>query len=365
MKQHTILFLTRKFPPHRGGMETFSAQLTQQYTGAKTVVAYSTQPKDIWWVALALFLRGLLLSRRVSLFHLGDLVLAPVGVMLKKLTGKPVVVTVHGLELTHPNPRLRQLINWALPSIDQFVAVSQYTASLLKARGVAKNKITIIPHGVIPTQALDDAKARQQIAAALSLSTKRIEGKLIITSVGRLIKRKGVAWFIANVLPALKALNPLYLVASDGPNRADIERVIRVHHMEPFVHLLGEVDETTRQALYYGSDLFVFPNIFVPGDAEGFGFVAIEAAAAGLPVIASRIDGIPDAIHHEQNGLLVTAGEPAGFIEAITYWAHHPIQRHRFGETARVYTLEHFRWADVAKQYEELFATITARYVNR
>lgn len=365
-----ILFLTRKFLPERGGMETFSAQLTQHYSGAKTIVAYSTQQKDIWWVAALLFVRGLFGSRRASVLHLGDLVLAPVGVLIKKLTGKPIVVTVHGLELTYPNPTLRRLIDWSLPSIDHFVAVSQHTASIVKERGVAEERISVIPHGVIPPSIIAHAEARQQIAAALSVSPAAIESKLLITTVGRLIKRKGVAWFIANVLPALKALNPLYLVASDGPERADIERVIRVHQMQDYVRLLGRVDDAGLQSLYYGSDLFVFPNISVPGDAEGFGFVAVEAAAAGLPVIASRIDGIPDAIHHEQNGLLVAPGEAAGYIEAITYWAHHPIQRRRFGETARAYTVEHFRWEHVAKQYQELFATITAAsikppYVNR
>lgn len=357
---HTV-FLTRKFPPAAGGMETFSAALTHHFAGEKTVAHYSTQPKDIWWVAPVLLFRGLFLSRRASLYHIGDLVLAPIGALLKLLTHKPVVATVHALELTYPNERLRRLIDRSLPRIDQFVAVSRFAASLLEQRGVPKEKISVIPHGVTPphSEANDPIQvretARKKICAQLSLSSEDCREKLIITTIGRLVPRKGVAWFLEHVLPSLLHLNVLYLVASDGPERNRIEQLIAEKKLEQHARLLGRVDAATIRALYDGSDLFVMPNIAVTGDAEGFGFVAIEAAAAGLPVLAANIDGIPDAIHHEKNGLLLQTQNAHAFIDAITYWALHPVQRRAFGQHAQRYTREHFRWEDVAARYQQLF----------
>lgn len=359
-----VVFLTRKFPPAKGGMETFSWQLTQHFPTKKTVIHYGRKKSDIIWAAPLLLLRGILISKRASLFHLGDLVLGPIAPLLKWFTHKPIVVTVHALELTYgKGTPFYTLIQWSLKSsaIDQFVAVSHYTAGLLQQRGVAPEKIVVIPHGVVPPPDISDEDARQKIADLLPNSITDTHSRPLLLTVGRLVQRKGVAWFIEHVLPRILDLNPLYLVVSDGPDQERIKQTIETQKLQNYVQMLGKISDEALLNMYAGSDMFITPNIPLDGDAEGFGFVSIEAAAAGLPVLASNIEGIPDAIHDGRNGKLMTPGDAAAYEEAIRYWCTHPDERKKFGQSAQQYTLATFQWQHIAEQYKTLFETVISR----
>jgi glycosyltransferase involved in cell wall biosynthesis len=95
------------------------------------------------------------------------------------------------------------------------------------------------------------------------------------------------------------------------------------------------------------------PNVVIPGDMEGFGLVALEAAVTGLPVVAARLDGIVDAVHDGKNGLLVETGDAAGFTNAVLeVLEYSPKQR----GAIRGYTLSHFSWQAMAEAYERAIA---------
>lgn len=352
-------FFTRKFPPKKGGMETFSWELTQQYTDQKTIVHYGKRQIDIVWVAPLLIVKAIQLRKTVDLFHLGDLVLGPIAPFIRFFTRKPVVVTVHALELTFDifGGLYQWLLRWAMRSgaIDHYVAVSEFTAGLLQERGVPSHRLSVITHGVTPPKHIDHAASRARLCTELKiLDTER---PLLLT-VGRLVRRKGVAWCIEQVLPKLAQWNPLYIVASDGPDREYIEEAIQRSGMQNNVLLTGFVSEKLLDDLYAGCDIWLSPNIERPGDAEGFGFVAIEAAVHGLPVIAADREGIPSAIHHEKNGILVEAEHADQFVQQVTNWLEHPAERKAFGEKAEHYTKEHFQWGSVSQQYHTLFKRI-------
>ena len=108
------------------------------------------------------------------------------------------------------------------------------------------------------------------------------------------------------------------------------------------------------------ADIFVMPNIEVPGDIEGFGIVAIEAAASGLPVVAARLEGIPDAIVDGENGCLVTPGAASAYVRALTPLIGDAAQRRELGARARRYTEQHNSWPRIIARYVELFTELTA-----
>ena len=137
-----------------------------------------------------------------------------------------------------------------------------------------------------------------------------------------------------------------------------IQQLVTQKNLQQHVHLLGRINDILLEQLYAGSDLFIMPNLPLAGDAEGFGFVAIEAAAAGLPVMASNIEGIPSAIHHQKNGLLLPSGNARAYIQAIHSFADEK-KRIVFGKQAQEYTLQHFQWKQVVEQYQTLFTQIT------
>lgn len=361
-----VIFLTRKFPPSTGGMETFSYELTTRFSGEKQVIHYGQAQWHVVWAAPLLLLRGVVAARRAKrmgtpvVLHLGDLVLAPIAPFLRMLTGIPIVVTVHGLELTFSGfgglyPRL---ITWGMRAISHYVAVSQPTADLLTERGVGANHITVIPHGVDLPEPQGRAEARATLCLLAGVETTTCEDRLILLSVGRLVERKGVAWCIEHLLPRILDLNPLYIITSTGPERERIAELIVQHDLQQYVHTVGRVSDDTLHAAYTGCDIFLMPNIHIPGDTEGFGFVAIEAAIHGAPVLTSGIEGIAAAIHDGKNGVYAEAENPEAFEAQIRAWAANPSARKTAGTKGKTYTAKHFQWDDIIQQYTDLFSSI-------
>jgi len=126
-----------------------------------------------------------------------------------------------------------------------------------------------------------------------------------------------VAWFAEKVMPRLDG-SYLYVVAGEGPERGTIQKIVDRCNLQGRVLLLGEVSDEDRKLIYNASDIFIMPNITVPGDVEGFGIVALEAGSCGLPVVASNIQGLRDAVINGKTGYLVGEGDVEGFVSRIT-----------------------------------------------
>ena len=109
----------------------------------------------------------------------------------------------------------------------------------------------------------------------------------------------------------------VFWLAGDGPERPAIESAIERAGLQERVRCLGKIDEADLISLYGHGDLFVMPNVNVPGDMEGFGIVMLEAGACGLPVVAADLEGIRDVIHEGSNGWLCRSGDAQSFVKRI------------------------------------------------
>ncbi|HVC36237.1 MAG TPA: glycosyltransferase family 4 protein [Candidatus Dormibacteraeota bacterium] len=345
-----ILFLTRKYPPSVGGMETFAYSLyneLQKQTETK-LVKWGGSNKYLPLILPWLFAQAAwqLITTDIDIIHLQDGVLAPLGYILSRLFNKPMVIVIHGLDVTYPNSFYQAVIPRMINKAKIIFCISQATADQAIKRGIAETKIKIIPLGMSDNyyQKATDLELRP----SLNINPT---AKVLIT-VGRLVKRKGIAWFIEKVMPSLVAQNRklLYLVAGEGSQRPAIEQAITLSHLDQNVRLLGRVSDQQLSVLYNGADIFVMPNIKVLGDMEGFGLVCLEAAIAGLPVVASKLEGITDAITDGQNGILVTAEDARGFESAISHLLN-PETARQLGQQARDFSLQKYRWSNVATAY--------------
>jgi phosphatidylinositol alpha-1,6-mannosyltransferase len=151
----------------------------------------------------------------------------------------------------------------------------------------------------------------------------------LLLSVGRLTQRKGLAEFVAKTLPLIVShyQDALLLIIGDeasdalhtrtGSERERILAAARDVAVERNVHFLGRCDEATLGAAYQAADLHIFPVLELPGDVEGFGMVALESAAHGLPTIAFAVGGVSDAVQDGQTGTLVEPGDYGSLGEAM------------------------------------------------
>lgn len=360
-----ILFITRKYPPSIGGMQKLSYGLTSQMAKLTDVHVISWGGSQAF---LPLFLPyaflravwALLRPGKVRLIHVGDPVLSPMGLTLKWLSGLPVATTVHGLDVTFPHPLYRFLIPRCLSRFDLLVCISQRVREECLSVGVPPPRCCVIPPGIDVEEELPSrAEARRAVE---DLTGQSLEGIYILLSVGRLIKRKGILNFIGRTLPLIVAQehHVRYLVVGGGPERRHIEEKVREADLESWVSLLGLLDERSLKMAYVAADLFVMPNVPVAGDLEGFGLVALEACAHALPVVASDLEGVRDALVPGRNGILVPHDDIARQAEAILSLLADVDTRLELGWKAQEYVKERYGWAEIARRYLEAFTEISA-----
>ncbi len=319
----SCLFVTRKFPPSTGGMETLSAQvwsaLSSRVPKAQLVASGRGNQHLPWWLlvattrtARALLRRG---SRRVDVVVVGDALMYLLLRPLLALTRVPTVVVVHGLDLIWTVPGYRGLVRRALGRADLLVANSEATANVVADLGLPADRTVTVRPGVTAADVTghDRAAARRQLTALVPAP----DDAVYLLTLGRVVRRKGARWFITEVLPRLPK-QVVYVVAGEGPDSDEVAEAARCAGVTDRVRLLGHVDDATRETLLRGVDLFVQPNVPVPGDMEGFGLVVIEAALRGTPVLASRLEGITDAVIDGETGLLCAPGDADEWVAALT-----------------------------------------------
>lgn len=358
-----ILFISRAYPPTVGGIENQNYELARHLAQITptTIIANKHGKKFLPIFLPYTLLYALINMRKYDALVLGDGVLGIVGWAVKKLynTRKTVACIVHGLDLTFKNNFYQKWwVRKFIPSCDKLFAVGNQTIIEGVARGIAQNKFTFIPNGVdietFKPQPANPARLAQIVNDSKSANSKSaqfdIADKKILYTGGRLARRKGVAWFITNVMPLLPE-NVVYIVSGAGPYRDNIISSIAQNNLQNRVILLGYISDETRHTILNTADIFIQPNIPVDGDMEGFGLVVLEAAASEIPVVVAKLEGLKDAIHENKNGFLVESQNAEAWRDKIAQILDDDFDRKSFTQNARTYTITHFSWDKIAQEY--------------
>jgi phosphatidylinositol alpha-1,6-mannosyltransferase len=347
-----VLFVTRKFPPQTGGMETLAKDTHDGLlaSGARVTLLRNVRSDwhSWWWLPLTLVRMHRVLRRdRPDVVLLGDALMNAVATWLLRLHRMPHATMVMGLDVTFDSSVYRKIVVRHLRAAPLIIAISDATASAVRAAGVEDDHLRVLRLSVAPPP---DMAPREQARAELRERYQVPDDAVVLVTIGRLVRRKGVAWFAAQVLPGVTGVDGrrcVHLVAGAGPAEDRIRRVARSKGLGGTVRLLGRVDDGTRELLLRGADLFVQPNIHVYGDMEGFGLVNVEAAVRDLPVLAADIEGIPDAVVDGDTGWLVTSEDAPRWrrrlLEVTADLDELEAHGRRFGATARdLYSPERF-----------------------
>jgi glycosyltransferase involved in cell wall biosynthesis len=357
------VFVTRRFPPAVGGMETLAAEMWDaidaRFPDAMLVAhrgsnrGFAQFALRAWWQVLRARL-----GRRCDVAVVGDvatyLFMWPLLVVLRL----PSVVMAHGLDLTLPNRVYSTAARFTVPRAKRVLTNSEATAEVARDMGVAPERCVVLRLGVMPPAppapgeketATHDARVR------CGIDPDRTQ---LLLTVGRLVARKGVRWFVAEVMPKLPDTIH-YAVAGAGPELEPIQEAVRAAGVEARVHVLGRVDDRDRELLLRGADVFVQPNVRVPGDMEGFGLVVVEAAQRGTVVVASALEGLREAIRDGETGYLVAPEDAAAWQEELVTLLADPDALRATGERFRRRAVELYGLADLG---DGLYDAICAAY---
>lgn len=351
------LFITRKYPPIVGGMENLSYEITTRIKKKRKSIIIANKKTNKFlpiFIFISLFKSFYtMLTKKIDIIHLGDPVMSPVGLILKMFFRKKVFVEIHGLDVIFKNKFYQWFfIKIMLMRCDGYICISEKAKEELIKRGAKNEKCVVIPIGIDnayiktnETKEISRKKLSEQIGQSL-------ENKEIIITVGRLVQRKGVKWFVNNVLPHLPQ-NIIYLIIGDGEEKENIAESIKTKNMSQRAILLGRVSDEMLKTIYNAADLFIMPNIKVKGDMEGFGIVAIEASSLGIPVIATGIEGIKDAIIDKSNGILLEELDAKAYIKTIKLFPRNTEKYKAFSKQCKKFTLKHNAWDRIINQYLE------------
>ncbi|ADV26520.1 glycosyl transferase group 1 [Pseudoxanthomonas suwonensis 11-1] len=369
------ILVTRNLPPLRGGMERLNwhvaIALSRRFDllvigprGCSGHLPPGIRVREIPAQGAAGFLPRAAAAAWSASSEPAELVLAgsgltaPLAYLAGRRSGARSMAYVHGLDLVTRHPVYRMLWMPFLRRLGLAIANSANTASIARGLAVAGGNIAVVHPGTrLPGDVPGGGDFRRRFALG--------EGPLLL-SVGRLTERKGIVEFIERCLPAIVAAHPgarLVLVgdnAQDALNRsttdprARLDAAITRAGMGAHVAILGPCDDATLSQAYAGCDLHVFPVRSIPGDVEGFGMVAIEAAAHGLPTVAFAAGGVPDAVKPGTSGVLVAEEDYQGFArEVCTLLAGDPTP---LRASAKVFATS-FSWERFDRQLLDLLDT--------
>jgi glycosyltransferase involved in cell wall biosynthesis len=250
-----------------------------------------------------------------------------------RATGCPTVIHEHGAVLGGGSRLAYRLLLRRLGHrAHAAVACSAATrAALVRTGGFA-------PARVLTISSFVDVRRFERSATARSASRKRLgveDGTNVIGFIGRLHRAKGADRFLRALAHLDQHDRPcLGIVVGDGPERLRLERIVQRRGLEQVTVMLGATEAP--EEIIPAFDVGV-----VPSRREGFGRVAVELMCAGVPVVASAVDALPELVRHEDTGLLVPDPTPAGLAAAIRRLLADPALRDRITGSARQLVRQH------------------------
>ena len=266
------------------------------------------------------------------------------GAIARKYGGPPLVVTLNDLQLAADGPKRRLLERFTLRmlqrQVDRVVALSgaqwdRYIRQRLFSRAVLEVVHPGIPAQLVPLRSAE-ASLRLKSESGFASNT------LVAVTILPLDRHTGadlLLWAMPAIVEAIPAMR--FVIVGDGERRSELQRRARARGLSRFVHW-RELPEDPGEILA-GGDLLIHPSL-----QDTFPIMVLQAMAAGIPVVATRVGGVPEILGSARMGRLVSSTNPEALSRAVVDLARSPEELREAGVAARKRAEEQFsadRWA--------------------
>ncbi len=289
-------------------------------------------------------------KERPDILHTNSSKMGLIGGIIGRMRGvRKIVFTAHGWAFRAPHSAPIRLLLYVLSM--KIVALSHRTIAVSEAIArdipiLVRRRCVVIHNGIPPI----DFASRSDAHANIRRVCPSIQEGFWLGTVAELHPVKGIDVAIeafsriAHLLPGAQ-----YIVAGEGTERARLQRLIEERGLAQRIHLIGFVDAST---ILKGFDAFVLPSRF-----EGLSYALLEASAASLPIIASRVGGIPEVITDEETGLLIAPGDTEALGAAILRVTRDVDLRNHLGSAASARVREYYSLAAMVAEIETVYDT--------
>lgn len=272
---------------------------------------------------------------------------------------RKVIATVHIAGSYAYGTKAKVLLHIASFLCDRFICVSRGVeefwfgdSQIFDSSTVNKSRKHYTVYNAIDTSAV-----KQAVNTADKTKIKRdmnIEGRPVIAIVGRLAEQKGHSILLAAMTQIVKEIpDVILIVIGNGPERQNLIEKTAYLQLDKNVLWLGAQSQNKVFECYSIMDIFVMPSLY-----EGFGLTAAEAMAAGLPVVASSIEGLSEVVENGVTGVLVPAGDSVALSNAILQLLQSPEKAKSYGEKGRIRVERLFSLQSFGKSMQGIYQSI-------
>lgn len=372
-----ILNFNSGFMPDKGGVATYSWELTrhlalndqvehvqvvafnisemteniawEKFNDKYTIIRHHRGTTNFWTLGWKIF-KYILKFKDHEIIHATNFF--PVGfwVMIwTKLMGKKYFITIYGTDTltTLGSKKTKFLKELIMKNSAKVFGISNSTTNktLAKYPELSANLFVTITPGV--TKSFTD-KFNLNLRADLNL----VPDDFIVLAVCHLVARKGVD----DLIKAIKMTNDpqiKLIVVGKGPEKENLENLVKELSLENRVKLMGRVDEV--ESYYKAADIFALTSYWDnTGDIEGFGLVLVEAELRGLPVIGTNSGGIPETINDGVSGFVVPERDIDKIVEKILLLKNDKELYQKMSQAAKIWASQ-FDWAIIADRHIEVY----------
>jgi len=361
------LIVTLEYPPAVGGIATYTFNVASNLA-ASDVVVYAPEQKNgevfdadhpwktyrhkpywlLWprWIRLYMQLRKIVKAEQITQLHVHHAL--PVGyaaLLIKKFLNISYTVFLHGSDwqlAAQHRLKLKKLA-WVLRGARRVVVNSEFSKSSLAARIPYLPEVVVVypcPHDSFftPNYTKEDV---EQLRRQLALG-----GKKVLLTVSRMVDRKGhVRMAEAMVEIARREPHAVWLVVGDGPQMPAVVEIIQKNNLQGMVRLIPSQSPEALAKYYQLADVFVLlTHKDTDGVEEAWGTIFVEAAAAGLPVVAGDSGGASEAVQHLETGLVVDALNTQNVVNSIVSLLENPAYAKEMGVRGQKRARQYFQW---------------------
>jgi phosphatidylinositol alpha-1,6-mannosyltransferase len=373
-----IICITNDFGPRAGGIETFVIGLLERMPWGSVTVYTSqqgdTQSYDRKWLEefgvkvirdrskvllptprVYRAVKKEIESKGIEKIFFGAA--APLAIMaggLRKAGAKEIVALTHGHEVWWAKIwPFKWAIGYIGRNVDHLTYLGDFTRTQISRALSEKSKSTMVKIAPgIDTVHFAPSSAAPQLRQSLGLAEKKV-----IVSVGRLVHRKGQDFLIA-ALPAILQRHPdtHILMVGEGPYRKKLEKLTSDLALQGSITFIGRIQYADLPSYISVGDLFAMPSRsrLAGLEVEGLGIVYLEASACGLPVIAGKSGGAPDAVVEGVTGVTVDGRNSAEIARAANAMLDDLDQARAMGARGREWVISNWGWEIWAKEFQKL-----------
>jgi phosphatidylinositol alpha-1,6-mannosyltransferase len=360
-----ILLFTLEYPPFRGGVANYYGNLVKHWPEPDNIFVLDNSNSQLLnnkspflkWLPAIKELWKIIREKKIDQVLVGQIL--PLGTVVYLISFFIKIrfsVILHGMDFTYAikSQHKKRLTRKILARAECVICGNNYTAGLVKdfLDDNQRDKVRVVNPGVEGQLIINNEK----LIINELIQKYNLDNKVILLTVGRLVKRKGIDMVLETLPDILKEMPDLvYAIVGSGEELDNYKLLIINYKLENNVVIVQDASDEERDAWYQACDIFIMPARRIGDDFEGFGIVYLEANLRGKPVIAGASGGIGDAVVDGVNGLLVNPENTLEIKNAIIKLAQNKDLRNKLGEAGRKRAQEEFNWDAQVKRFRGIF----------